>query len=190
VNTPNTDSRPNPESRPGSEPRRPLSTADLAAAGTEPTPAAEAAGQREAGREREAARQRSSTPEMRVSTAEARASRVGATEAEKAAASDRATESARPAESDRLEELFPPDTAAQFRKRWTDVQGGFVDDPRRAVAAGDELVAEVMKSLAESFAHERTRLESDLARTGEASTETLRVGLRRYRSFFERLLAL
>jgi hypothetical protein len=65
-----------------------------------------------------------------------------------------------------------------------------LDDPRRAVADGDELVAEVMQSLAESFAHERQRLEDELSHTGEASTEALRVGLRRYRSFFERLLSL
>jgi len=93
-------------------------------------------------------------------------------------------------ESERLEPLFPHDAADRYRKRWAEVQSGFVDDPRRAVADGDELVAEVMKSLAESFAHERGRLEEELTRTGEASTETLRVGLRRYRSFFERLLSL
>jgi len=89
-----------------------------------------------------------------------------------------------------LEALFPPDTTAGYRRRWAEVQSGFVDDPRRAVADGDELVAAVMKSLAESFAHERERLEAELSRTGEASTETLRVGLRRYRAFFERLLRL
>lgn len=93
-------------------------------------------------------------------------------------------------ESERLEPLFPHDAAERYRTRWAQVQGGFVDDPRRAVANGDELVAEVMKSLAESFAHERGRLEEELTRTGEASTETLRLGLRRYRSFFERLLSL
>ena len=86
--------------------------------------------------------------------------------------------------------MFAPDVAAQFRNRWADVQSGFVDDPRRAVAAGDELVAQVMQSLAESFAQERKRLETALSESDEASTETLRVGLRRYRSFFERLLAL
>ena len=93
-------------------------------------------------------------------------------------------------ESERLEPLFPHDAADRYRTRWAEVQSGFVDDPRRAVAKGDELVAEVMKSLAESFAHERRRLEEELTSTGEASTETLRVGLRRYRSFFERLLSL
>jgi hypothetical protein len=55
---------------------------------------------------------------------------------------------------------------------------------------GDELVAEVMKNLAESFAHERERLERQLNQSGEAATETLRVALRRYRSFFDRLLSL
>jgi hypothetical protein len=65
-----------------------------------------------------------------------------------------------------------------------------VDDPRAAAARGDELVAQVMKGLAESFAHEREQLEQELSRSGEASTETLRVGFRRYRSFFERLLSL
>jgi hypothetical protein len=92
--------------------------------------------------------------------------------------------------SEGLEALFAPDLATQYRTRWSEVQSGFVDDPRRAVAQGDELVAEVMRSLAESFAHERERLEDELSQTGEASTETLRVGLRRYRSFFERLLSL
>jgi hypothetical protein len=92
--------------------------------------------------------------------------------------------------SEGLEPLFPENMATKYRTRWSEVQSGFVDDPRRAVAQGDELVAEVMQSLAESFAHERKRLEDELSQTGEASTETLRLGLRRYRSFFERLLSL
>ena len=94
------------------------------------------------------------------------------------------------AESGGLEPLFPDNMATKYRTRWSEVQSGFVDDPRRAVAQGDELVAEVMQTLAESFAHERKRLEDELSQTGEASTETLRVGLRRYRSFFDRLLSL
>ncbi len=89
-----------------------------------------------------------------------------------------------------LEPLFTPDRAADFRARWTAVQSGFVDDPRSAVQQGDELVAHVMKSLAETFADERDDLERQLSETSEASTENLRVTLRRYRSFFERLLTL
>ena len=91
---------------------------------------------------------------------------------------------------ERLALLFSADVAEDYRARWTAVQGSFVDDPREAVEQGDELVAQVMKSLAESFAAEREELEGQLGESGEASTETLRVALRRYRSFFERLLSL
>jgi hypothetical protein len=91
---------------------------------------------------------------------------------------------------ERLAPLFSADVAEDYRARWTAVQGSFVDDPREAVEQGDELVAQVMKSLAESFAAEREELEGQLGESGEASTETLRVALRRYRSFFERLLSL
>jgi hypothetical protein len=91
---------------------------------------------------------------------------------------------------ERLAPLFSTDLAEDYRARWTAVQGSFVDDPREAVQQGDELVAQVMKSLAESFAAEREELEGQLGESGEASTETLRVALRRYRSFFERLLSL
>ena len=91
---------------------------------------------------------------------------------------------------ERLAPLFSADVAEDYRTRWTAVQGSFVDDPRAAVQQGDELVAQVMKSLAESFAAEREELEGQLGESGEASTETLRVALQRYRSFFERLLSL
>jgi hypothetical protein len=70
------------------------------------------------------------------------------------------------------------------------VQVGFVDDPKAAVRHGDELVAQVLKSLAESFSSERSKLESQFEQTDKASTENLRLAFRRYRSFFDRLLAL
>lgn len=91
---------------------------------------------------------------------------------------------------EKLDALFPPEVAERYRSRWAAVQSSFVDDPRRAATQGDELVAEVLKNLAESFAREREQLERQLSQSGEATTETLRVGLRRYRSFFDRLLSL
>jgi hypothetical protein len=103
---------------------------------------------------------------------------------------ERLEERERPEGRERLDPLFAADLADEYRARWTAVQGSFVDDPREAVQQGDELVAQVMKSLAESFAHERDALENQLSGGGEASTEMLRVALRRYRSFFERLLSL
>jgi len=51
------------------------------------------------------------------------------------------------------------------------------------------LVAVTMKRLAEMFAAERARLEGQWDPGGNVSTEDLRLALRRYRSFFGRLLA-
>jgi hypothetical protein len=89
-----------------------------------------------------------------------------------------------------LEALFTPELAETYRVQWTSIQSGFVDDPRRAVRNGDDLVAQIMANLANTFAEERHRVEAQLDSTGEGSTEELRVTLRRYRSFFERLLSL
>jgi hypothetical protein len=93
-------------------------------------------------------------------------------------------------EEGQLAALFLPDVAKDFRSRWDAVQISFVDDPRLAVQQADELVAQVMKSLAETFSNERTKLEAKVDLTDKASTENLRLVLRRYRSFFERLLSL
>ena len=93
-------------------------------------------------------------------------------------------------EEGQLAALFLPDLAKDFRSRWDAVQISFVDDPRLAVQQADELVAQVMKSLAETFSNERTKLEAQVDLTDKASTENLRLALRRYRSFFERLLSL
>jgi hypothetical protein len=84
--------------------------------------------------------------------------------------------------------LFPENETNDFRTRWTDIQTGFVDEPRRAVEQADALVAEVIKRLASSFAEERSKLEGQWGRGDDVSTEDLRVSLRRYRSFFDRLL--
>ena len=73
--------------------------------------------------------------------------------------------------------------------RWKDIQAEFVDEPQKAVQEADALVAELMQRLAVMFANERAELENRWAGGDQVSTEDLRQGLRRYRSFFERLLA-
>ena len=93
-------------------------------------------------------------------------------------------------EDEQLAPLFLPDAAKDFRAHWDAVQISFVDDPKQAVRKADELVAQVMKSLAETFSNERATLEGQVDQADEASTENLRVALRRYRSFFQRLLSL
>jgi hypothetical protein len=92
------------------------------------------------------------------------------------------------APNDQATPLFSDEQAKEFRTRWETIQGGFVDEPRRAVEQADSLVAGTMKRLAEIFAEERKKLEGQLDREENASTENLRLALRRYRSFFGRLL--
>ena len=91
---------------------------------------------------------------------------------------------------ERTEPLFPAEDAGELRGRWDSIQAGFVDEPRKAVESADSLVATAMKRLAETFADERARLEAQWDRGEDVSTEDLRVALRRYRSFFGRLLSM
>jgi hypothetical protein len=85
--------------------------------------------------------------------------------------------------------LFHDDEAGGFRARWDAIQTGFVDEPRSAVEQADALVQEMMKRLTEVFTSERSTLEQQWGRGDNVSTEDLRVALKRYRSFFERLLS-
>ena len=85
--------------------------------------------------------------------------------------------------------LLATEDAEGFRARWTDVQTGFVDAPRRAVEAADALVAELMQHLASTFADERGQLERQWDQGDDVPTDHLRDAFQRYRSFFERLLA-
>ncbi|MBV9088345.1 MAG: hypothetical protein JO044_00330 [Mycobacteriaceae bacterium] len=86
-------------------------------------------------------------------------------------------------------ELFPEHELSSLRSRWGDVQAAFVDDPRECVQKADGLVADLVDRLTAGFAEARSRLEEQWARGEEVSTENLRVALKRYRDFFERLLA-
>jgi hypothetical protein len=84
--------------------------------------------------------------------------------------------------------LFHDDEGRGFRARWEGIQTGFVDEPRAAVEQADALVQEIMKRLTDVFAEERAGLEKHWGRGENVSTEDLRIALKRYRSFFERLL--
>ncbi|MET0454198.1 MAG: hypothetical protein ABW137_20380, partial [Mycobacterium sp.] len=67
-------------------------------------------------------------------------------------------------------------------------QADFVDDPRACVQKADGLVADVVAQLVDGFADARSNLERQWGRGEEGSTEDLRVALKRYRDFFDRLL--
>ncbi|HZM89502.1 MAG TPA: hypothetical protein VFF31_23475 [Blastocatellia bacterium] len=85
--------------------------------------------------------------------------------------------------------LFNEDESDSFRARWFAIQADFVDEPARSVEEADQLVAAVMKRLAEVFADARQNLEKEWGSGDNISTEDLRMALRRYRSFFDRLLS-
>ena len=86
--------------------------------------------------------------------------------------------------------LFPDDQLQDLQARWNDIQTGFVDEPRSAVQRADSLVASTMQQLAEAFSKERSKLEQQWDRGDNISTEDLRMAFQRYRSFFQRLLAI
>jgi hypothetical protein len=86
-------------------------------------------------------------------------------------------------------QLLKPDELQSIVDRWKEIQAGFVDEPRKAVKEADALVADLMQRLAQMFASEREQLESRWTAGDSVSTEDLRQGFQRYRSFFERLLA-
>jgi hypothetical protein len=108
---------------------------------------------------------------------------------QQAAAAAGAAANRQAAEQERPTPMFGRDETNDFHQRWVDIQTGFVDEPRQAVERADALVAAAIKRLAESFAQERSTLEQQWARGADVSTEDLRLALRKYRGFFDRLLS-
>jgi hypothetical protein len=141
---------------------RELSTADMAAAATQPS--SDQPGNT-------AARERENLPD------------APSVDVPKMAATER-----KPAE--KLASLLSSEEVPTFRSRWDAIQTSFVDEPRHSVEQADTLVAEVMKRLAETFADERAKLEQQWSQGDDVSTEDLRIALQRYRSFFDRLLTI
>ncbi len=85
--------------------------------------------------------------------------------------------------------LFDPGTAGDFRDRWQRVQMQFVDDPRGAAEQARSLVDDVVSALQASLTNQRGSLDG--WQSGQAGdTEELRVAVRRYRDFLDRILGL
>ena len=84
--------------------------------------------------------------------------------------------------------LFADADVTDYRTRWGNIQTAIVDEPRKAVEDADSLVKSVLNKLSKSFTQERETLANQWERGDNVSTEDLRITLRRYRSFFDRLL--
>lgn len=119
----------------------------------------------------------------------------GAASAERASSEDPSNDErerlagAEPPDDEHPEPLLDDEETESFQARWREIQVRFVDVPRDSVKEADGLVAELMQRLAGSFSEERNRLEGEWERGSEVSTEELRVALKHYRSFFNRLLS-
>jgi hypothetical protein len=77
--------------------------------------------------------------------------------------------------------------AADIRNRFLDIQAGFVDEPRQAVEEAGRFVDNLVRQVAEALQAQRGQLA---VATAEGSTEDLRLALRAYRQFVDRLLGL
>src|SRR5579871_1272294 len=85
--------------------------------------------------------------------------------------------------------LFPSGESDSFRNQWNDIQVSFLDALCPSVEKADQLIATVVQRLTQIYVEERSKLENEWAKRSEVSTEDLRQALRRYRTFFDRLLS-
>ncbi|HJW62397.1 MAG TPA: hypothetical protein VJ849_02770, partial [Actinomycetes bacterium] len=74
-----------------------------------------------------------------------------------------------------------------IRNRFLDIQAGFVDEPRQAVDEAGRFVADLLLQVADALREQRAQLAGA---TDEGSTEDLRLALRGYRQFVDRILGM
>jgi hypothetical protein len=83
--------------------------------------------------------------------------------------------------------IWTEDSTQDLRDRWREAQLRFVDDPQGAADDTRNLVTETVEALTAALASQREQLNSW---PDNSDTEQYRVIVQRYRTFFERLLAL
>jgi hypothetical protein len=74
-----------------------------------------------------------------------------------------------------------------IRNRFLDIQAGFVDEPRQAVEEAGRFVDDLLQQVADALREQRAQLAGA---TDEGSTEDLRLALRAYRQFVDRILGM
>jgi hypothetical protein len=85
--------------------------------------------------------------------------------------------------------LWAGEDSEALRERWRELQSRFVDDPRGAAAAADDLIGEAVDSITRDLAEQRRQLGQWRA-GGDFDTERLRVAVTGYRDFLDRVLSI
>ncbi|SDZ08759.1 hypothetical protein SAMN05444365_105253 [Micromonospora pattaloongensis] len=85
--------------------------------------------------------------------------------------------------------IWSEERAQAYHDQWHDVKALFVDEPEAAVAQAQFLVTDAVHALAETLLAAQTDLDPR-RQSLSPDTETLRVAMRRYREFLDRVLAL
>jgi hypothetical protein len=91
--------------------------------------------------------------------------------------------------NDPVAALWAIDLVERYRSQWRDLQLTFVDDPKHAMSGAASLVDEAVASLTNTLNAQKQALDGWQVTRGE-DTEMMRVALRRYRDFLDRLLGL
>ncbi len=96
----------------------------------------------------------------------------------------------RPGDVEQTRITFWDDAATrQFHEEWHEVKAQFVDDPVAALTRAHDLLTEAVHELTESLLAERDDLDP-LRRTSTPDTESMRMAMRGYREFLDRIMAL
>jgi hypothetical protein len=93
------------------------------------------------------------------------------------------------APNDPVAALWGADLVERYRIQWRELQLTFVDDPQRATGAAANLVDDAVASLTNTLSAQKQTLDGWQSTRGD-DTEVMRVALRNYRDFLDRLLGL
>ena len=85
--------------------------------------------------------------------------------------------------------FWDEEAVAHFRSEWHEVKAEFVDDPVTALTRAHDLLTDAVNELTEALLAERDELDP-LRTTGTPDTESMRMAMRGYREFLDRILAL
>jgi hypothetical protein len=93
------------------------------------------------------------------------------------------------AEIDESVGFLPQGTDDEVKRRLERIQARFVDDPKSAVVEAEQLATRLLATVRDCLDRERAATER-VGHADQASTEDLRICLKRYRALIDRLLAI